>query len=152
MPSGQVNQEETTRIDPMSKEQRSAQMAKVRSIGNKSTEIQVEDVLTQFGIQGWEKHPRSVLGTPDFFFADYKLVIFVDGCFWHGCPLCKRRTPKSEIWRKKLENNVKRDNRIHRQLRRDGYHVMRIWEHDFKKENWLKRLQLMIRRIEKTSK
>jgi DNA mismatch endonuclease (patch repair protein) len=149
--SGRVNREETIAPDPMNKAQRSAQMGKVRSQGNQSTEGQAELMLINAGIQGWEKHPKMVLGKPDFFFPEYKLAVFVDGCFWHGCPVCKRRTPKSDFWRKKLEENLKRDNRVHRQLRKDGYHVMRVWEHELKKGLWLKRLRAMIRRIGTTS-
>jgi DNA mismatch endonuclease (patch repair protein) len=143
--------EETTGVDPLTKAERSARMAGVHSKGNRSTEGQVEMVLLEAGISGWEKHSKDILGRPDFFFPNHRLVIFVNGCFWHVCPVCKRRTPKSDFWRNKLEKNRKRDNRIHRDLRQQGYHVMRIWEHELKRNLWFKRLQAMIRRIEKNS-
>jgi len=147
--SGQVNREETIAPDPMRKARRSAQMGKVRSQGNQSTERQAELTLIDAGIQGWEKHPHKIPGQPDFFFPDYKLALFVDGCFWHACPICKRRTPKTDFWRNKLEENCKRDNWVHRKLREEGYHVIRVWEHELKKDLWLKRLRAMIRRIER---
>lgn len=89
--------------DPLSKTERSARMSKVRSNGNRSTESRVELALTKAGVQGWEKHHKEVLGKPDFFFPQYQLALFVDGCFWHSCPVCKRRIPtsRSEFWRKR---------------------------------------------------
>lgn len=140
--------------DSMNKAERSAQMAKVRGTGNKSTEGKVETTLLEAGIADWEKHPKGLPTTPDFFFPEYKLAVFVDGCFWHACPSCNRRTPtnRQEFWRDKINNNRKRDNRLRRRLRRDGYHVIRIWEHELKKNAWLKRLQAMIRRIENQAK
>lgn len=137
-------------VDPLNPAERAARMAKVRGSGNQSTEGRVEIALTQAGIIGWEKHPRNVLGKPDFFFPHQRLALFVDGCFWHACPICNRRTPtaRSDFWRTKIDENRRRDNRNRRQLRQRGYHVMRVWEHDLKKDTWLKRLRSTIRRIE----
>lgn len=141
-----------TRPDPLSKEERSERMSRVRGKGNKSTEGKVEQALMEAEIPGWEKQPTDVVGTPDFFFRDQRLALFVDGCFWHECPVCNRRIPanRREFWENKIAANRKRDNRVHRQLRQQGYHVMRIWEHDLKKakkQAWLKRLKTMIRKI-----
>src|SRR5437867_3065049 len=108
-----IQLEETTNKDPMNQQQRSAQMARVRSTGNKSTEEKVESALIKAGLGDWEKHPKNILGKPDFFFARYKFVIFVNGCFWHCCPVCKRPVPPSEYWRNKIDGNRRRDNRIH---------------------------------------
>ena len=136
--------------DPLSKTERSAHMAKVRGKGNRSTEGRVELALLEAGIGGWEKHPKEIVGKPDFFFPRLRLAVFVDGCFWHGCPVCKRRIPASrpEFWRAKIDQNRRRDNRQQRKLRQQGYHVMRIWEHDLKRNTWLKRLRTMLRKIE----
>lgn len=133
--------------DPLSKQERSARMSKVRGQGNKSTELYVETVLTDQGIQGWEKHPKGLPGKPDFYFPDYKLVVFVDGCFWHACPVCRRNTPhtRTEFWMQKIDENRRRDNRTHRKLRQQGYHVIRIWEHELKKkDHWLRRIRTAI--------
>lgn len=136
--------------DPLSKAERSARMSKVRSKGNRSTESRVESALVEAGISGWEKHHKEILGKPDFFFPRYRLALFVDGCFWHACPVCKRRIPASrpEFWRKKIDENRRRDNRQHRRLRKEGYHVMRVWEHELKRDTWLKRLRSKLSRIE----
>lgn len=141
-------------IDPLSTAERSARMARVRGKGNKSTEGKVEATLATVGLTGWEKHPQDVPGKPDFFFRDHRLVVFVDGCFWHACPVCARRTPtaRAEFWRKKIDENRRRDNRKRRRLRRQGYHVMRVWEHDLRKDTWLKRLRAMIRRVERAAR
>ncbi len=141
-----------TRTDPLSEAERSARMARVRGAGNKFTEGQVEAALIAVGVEGWEKHPKGVLGKPDFYFPRQCLAVFVDGCFWHGCPSCARRTPttRTEFWRGKIDENRRRDERQRRRLRQQGYHVMRVWEHDIKnkKRPWLTRLWVMLARNE----
>jgi len=82
---------------------------------------------------------------PDFVFRQARLAVFVDGCFWHGCP--KHATkPKNNasFWRRKLSANKKRDRLVTRTLRRAGWHVFRIWECLLQK-----RPQSCIQRIEK---
>jgi DNA mismatch endonuclease (patch repair protein) len=72
-----------------------------------------------------------VFGKPDFIFRAAKLAVFVDGCFWHGCP--KHATkPKSNrsFWATKLSRNKARDVVVTRTLRKLGWRVIRIWEHD----------------------
>ena len=83
-------------------------------------------------ITGWRRQ-WPVFGKPDFAFPKHKVAIFVDGCFWHGCPRCYAR-PKSnrEFWDQKREANIARDRRVNRQLRRQGWSVLRIWEHALK--------------------
>ncbi len=137
--------------DRLSQAERSALMAKVRSTGNRSTEGRIEYALTQADIGGWEKHP-PLPGKPDFYFPQHKLVMFVDGCQWHACPKHVRYPrANADYWRNKIERNRRRDSRVRRKLRQDGYHVMRVWEHDLKQTTWLKRLQTMLRRIESES-
>lgn len=139
--------------DPLNKEERSVRMSKVRGTGNKSTEGRVEQALIAAGIEGWEKHRKDIPGKPDFFFPQRHLILFVDGCFWHACPVCNRRTPSNhgEFWRNKIEETRRRDNRKRRHLRQDGYHVMRVWEHQLKSHTWLKRLRTMLRKLETAS-
>jgi len=121
-------------------------MSRVRSSGNRSTEEAVVNRLLQDGITGWELHPKGVTGKPDFVFPSVNLLVFVDGCFWHGCPRCNRRLPRNrgEFWRTKLDENRRRDNRQRRKLRDQGYHVMRIWEHEVRGNAWLKRLRAIL--------
>jgi DNA mismatch endonuclease (patch repair protein) len=67
---------------------------------------------------------------PDVVFTRRRLAIFIDGCFWHACPV-HRHTPKSnvEYWGPKLAGNVERDRRVDAALRAEGWEVIRIWEH-----------------------
>lgn len=143
------DQLEENRIDPLNEVERSKRMASVRSSGNKSTELVVEAKLIEHGIVNWTKHPKGIIGKPDFYFRDVKLAVFVNGCFWHACPKCKRNTPRSsqDYWRNKIESNRRRDNRNYRRLRQEGFHVIRIWEHELKHEAWLKRLKSMLNRL-----
>ena len=140
--------------DPLSKVQRSALMSKVRARGNKSTEKRVAATLAAHAINGWRKHPAHVAGKPDLYFPDHRLAVFLDGCFWHACPACKRRIPRSRsaFWRKKIQGNRLRDEKTRRKLRRNGYHVVRIWEHELKGDAWLRRLEFIIKRIKDSTK
>jgi DNA mismatch endonuclease, patch repair protein len=140
-------------VDNLDKEARSLLMSKVKSRGNKSTEIKVEDKLLEQEINLWIKHPKGIFGNPDFYFPNNRLALFVDGCFWHGCKKCCRNIPKtrSDYWIDKISKNTKRDNKIRRVLRKEGYHIMRIWEHDLKRDIWIKRLRNIIRRTQNES-
>lgn len=123
-------------------------MSLVRSRGNRSTEMRVAAVLVRSGIRGWRRNANDVAGTPDFFFPGIRLAVFVDGCFWHGCPDCRRNVPKNraEFWQSKISANKRRDRRVDRQLRRLGYRVMRIWEHSLDENLWARRLKCMLAR------
>ena len=135
------------RRDPLTKPERSGQMSKVRSRGNRSTEMEVESLLLTFDIRGWVKHPNGVPGRPDFYFPRLSLAVFVDGCFWHSCPKCARNMPRArrQFWANKLDENRRRDRRVRSQLRRQGVRTMRIWEHSAGTSKWLPRLTRMIK-------
>ncbi|MBX3731229.1 MAG: hypothetical protein KF791_01400 [Verrucomicrobiae bacterium] len=80
---------------------------------------------------------------PDFVFRQVRLAVFVDGCFWHGCP--KHATqPKGNaaFWRRKLAANRARDRRVNRVLRAAGWCVLRIWEHELRQSEILLRARL----------
>lgn len=125
---------------------RSAQMARVRSRGNKSTELAVANILTQEGIRCWINHYSELSGTPDFYFKKARLAVFVNGCFWHACGRCGRRLPKSRthFWKTKIAGNKRRDLRVRRNLWKMGIHSMIIWEHGIRKKEWLHRLRRML--------
>jgi len=121
--------------DVHTKEQRSRNMAAIRSRGNKSTEIAVLRLLRKAGIAGWRRHSRFLRGTPDFIFPEQKAAIFIDGCFWHGCMKCKLN-PKTNknFWTRKIATNRRRDRKIDKTLRIKGWRVLRIWEHEVRKD------------------
>lgn len=105
-------------------------MSRIRSRGNASTEEAVASLFRSAGVSGWRRQGRGLPGTPDFVFAREGVVVFVDGCFWHGCPRCYRE-PRSnvEFWRRKVGGNRRRDARQRRALNRLGWSVVRVWEH-----------------------
>ena len=119
--------------DVFSKRKRSQVMAAVRSKGNKETELKLASIFRANGITGWRRH-RPLLGKPDFIFPKQRLAVFVDGCFWHGCARhCKFPAGNRAFWEKKLSGNQARDRRVNRALRKLGWRVVRIWEHDLVK-------------------
>ncbi|MBI4807510.1 MAG: DNA mismatch endonuclease Vsr [Nitrosomonadales bacterium] len=115
--------------DIWSKQKRSEVMSLIRSRGNKATELRLIEIYREHGITGWRRN-QPLLGKPDFTFRREKVVVFVDGCFWHGCPRCYKR-PKSnrKFWDTKIANNRKRDRLVNRELRGSGWRVVRIWQH-----------------------
>lgn len=110
-------------------------MSAIRAKGNKSTELMFRLALVRSRIKGWVMHPRNIIGNPDFFFPKIKLAIFIDGCFWHGCPK-HGHIPKTntEYWREKIAGNKRRDKSSVRKLRYRDYTVIRFWEHELKKD------------------
>ena len=115
--------------DVLSKQQRSAVMRAVRSRGNLSTELKIVAIFRAQAITGWRRH-QPVPGSPDFVFPRQRLAVFVDGCFWHGCPRHLRLpATNTEYWNSKVERNRARDRRVDATLRRSGWTVLRIWEH-----------------------
>lgn len=80
-----------------------------------------------------DRNSRKVFGCPDFFISKYRVAIFIDGCFWHGC-FQHYKIPKTNFgfWFKKLRNNVKRDYKINFLLKRQNFLVLRFWEHEIK--------------------
>lgn len=81
---------------------------------------------------GWRYrlHDRKLPGKPDLVFPGRRAVIFVNGCFWHGhaCHLFKWPKSRSEFWRDKISGNVRRDDRVRRQLLEGGWRIADVWE------------------------
>jgi DNA mismatch endonuclease (patch repair protein) len=152
--------------DVFTKAKRSEVMSRIRGRGNKDTELALAMLMRRHRISGWRRN-RPVFGKPDFVFLKLKLAVFVDGCFWHGCPKhCNplkwlkkssmpannppsprvglRRTGRA-FWRRKLSANVARDRLVMRTLRRTGWRVLRVWEHELARKNQLR----LVRRIQR---
>lgn len=103
-------------------------MASIRSYGNRTTEGRLVALFRAAGVKGWRRH-CPLPGKPDFVFRVVRVAIFVDGCFWHGCPRCYKM-PKSNrvFWAKRIRTNMTRDRRVATELRRQGWRVLRVWE------------------------
>lgn len=112
----------------MSPEKRSAVMSRIwgKDTGH-------ERALAEQGWE-WESHARDLPGKLDFVFRAARVVVFVDGDFWHGWRFPRWRDKLSEKWEAKIEANRCRGSRNHRALRRAGWKVIRVWEHQIAKE------------------
>jgi len=159
-------------------------MSRSRSRGNRDTELALAKLLRAHQITGWRRQQTVRLSVersavrvrPDFVFPKQPLAIFVDGCFWHGCPKHsnpKRWLKKSSMgmaettetprqargdkpgrrtgkvfWADKLRANIARDRFVTRTLRRQGWKVVRLWEHDLAKSpaRCLRRIRHVLRR------
>ena len=128
--------------DKFSEEKRSEIMSKIRKINTKPELILKEKLKGKYF-----RYQPKLLGNPDFAIKSKKIVIFVDGCFWHKCPRCFR-PPKSnkQYWNPKIEKNVERDNQVSKEYERKGWKVIRIWEHQIKKETD-KALKIILRKL-----
>jgi DNA mismatch endonuclease (patch repair protein) len=119
-------------MDVFSRRKRSQIMSRIRSQGNATTELRLIELLRAIGITGWRRN-QKLPGKPDFIFRARHIALFVDGCFWHGCPRCYRR-PHSNLayWDAKIRGNRKRDRKVTKTLKRLGWRVVRIWAHELK--------------------
>ena len=118
-------------MDTVPPDIRSRIMSRVRSKGNLSTEIKLLNLLRNEKLSGWRRNYK-LLVKPDFVYPKFKIAIFVDGCFWHGCSKhCRLPGTNKKYWISKIEGNKKRDKKITSALRKKGWRVIRIWEHEF---------------------
>ena len=109
---------------------KSQQMARVRTSGT-DAETALRRALWRRGLR-YRLH-TSLPGRPDLVFVRQRVAVFVDGCFWHGCPLHYTEPVRnSGFWRKKLNNNRNRDRRADDALYAIGWQVVRLWEHEIK--------------------
>jgi DNA mismatch endonuclease (patch repair protein) len=130
--------------DVFNKSKRSDVMSKIRSSGNRETELATIALFRELGITGWRRGRRLRLAQklkaekgqakiirPDFVFPDRMIAVFVDGEFWHGHPTrAKIPATRREWWLAKIEGNKKRDRLQNRLLRRAEWKVIRIWQHE----------------------
>ena len=103
---------------------------------NTKPEISLRKALWSNGIQGYRINWKKVAGRPDIAFPGKKLAIFVNGCFWHRCPICNLNSPKSnvEFWENKFSKNIERDTRKNEQLNNAGWTVITVWECEIKND------------------
>ena len=129
--------------DVFTKEKRSYVMSRIRSRDTK-IEIMMRDLLVKNKIR-FLYHPK-MFGNPDFLVGT-RTLIFCDGDFWHGHGYETKKKLSKKFWRDKIEKNMHRDQIVTRKLRKDGWSVLRIWEHDIER-----RPLLCIRKIQRFMK
>jgi DNA mismatch endonuclease (patch repair protein) len=122
--------------DQFDQERRSEIMAKVHSTDT-TPEIRVRTVLDEMGYTFFLEN-NDLPGKPDMLLPDYDTVVFVHGCFWHGCPVCRhakiRPKKNAEYWNKKLDRTMERDKENKTKLEQLGYKVLVVWECETKKK------------------
>lgn len=128
--AGDVSGVRRHRGDIMSPATRSAVMSRIRGKNTKPEET-LRKLLLESGLDP-ERHAKDLPGRPDFVFRKERVVIFVDGDFWHGYRFEEWRLNLSEAWERKIAANMSRDRKNRRLLRRDGWTVLAIWEHRLK--------------------
>lgn len=138
-------------MDKLSVGRRSAVMAQVRSYGNRSTELALIRFFRLHHVTGWRRR-FPLAGKPDFVFPGVNVAVFVDGCFWHGCPEhCRLPGERRHYWEAKIQGNSARDARNTKFLRAAGWTVMRIWEHELTDEKMPSKVRRLKRMIEARS-
>lgn len=112
---------------------RSELMARVRSTGNETTELRMAQLLRRVGLSGWRRH-QPLPGKPDFCWRRERVVLFVDGCFWHGHD-CRNLRPRTNdlAWSEKIRKNRERDQAHDGSLAAMGWSVVRVWECELQK-------------------
>jgi DNA mismatch endonuclease (patch repair protein) len=116
--------------DNMTVAQRSRTMSRIRSKDTKA-EMTLRRILFRQGLR-YRLHVRTLPGAPDLVFARYKVAVFMDGDFWHGWDFDAWKHKLTPYWRVKIEGNRARDARQTQALRKLGWRVVRIWEHEVK--------------------
>ncbi len=119
--------------DSVSPERRSEIMSKIRG-KDTGPEIKERRLIHRMGYR-YPLHASRLPGRPDLVFPRHRLVVFIDGCFWHGCP-AHYTVPgtRPEFWADKVRSNVNGDRKNTIELERKGWRVIRIWEHSVKKD------------------
>ena len=116
--------------DVHTKEQRSYNMSMIKASRTKP-ELKIKKFMK---ILGFTYQPKNIVGKPDFANKKQKIAVFVDGCFWHKCPKCyKKPKTNTKFWNDKINKNVERDKKINIVLKKNGWKVIRLWEHSLKK-------------------
>ncbi len=120
-------------MDVLTKEQRRRNMQAIRSSGTK-IEVLFGRALWGKGYR-YRKNDRAIIGKPDFSLKKYRIVIFCDSEFWHGKNWNiqqKRIGTNREFWINKIQKNIERDKLVNRELKNQGWAVLRFWEKEIK--------------------
>lgn len=109
-------------------------MSRVKSKGSK-IEITLMRALSKSKLR-FRKHVSKLPGTPDVAFMGKKTVVFMDSCFWHGCRRhCRFPKTNKKNWKEKILRNKKRDAIVNKEYKKMGWSIIRVWEHELKKNS-----------------
>ena len=103
-----------------------------------SPELELRSMLRSANLIGYRVHNKKLPGKPDVCFVGKKVAVFMNGCFWHRCPICKPAMPKSnlEFWESKFNRNVERDRENRMDLAAMGFTVLTFWECQVKRNEY----------------
>lgn len=134
--------------DNLSKQDRQKAMSAVKSTQT-LPERRLRSRLIAFGVRGWRINENTLPGSPDFLFPDSRLAVFIHGCFWHRCPTCQKLLPKTNrsYWKRKITRNAKRDRENLKSLRKQGWKVLVVWEHQLKNSTDFRELAAEIKEL-----
>lgn len=137
-------------MDRLTKEQRHKNMQAIKS-KNTKLENNVTTCLWQNGYR-FRKNVKALEGKPDIAIKKYKVVIFIDSCFWHKCHIhYKPPATNVEFWENKMSGNKKRDSKVTDYYKNKKWNILRIWEHELRND-FEKTMHKVIRFIEKSKK
>ena len=119
-------------VDTFSHEKRSSIMRAVKA-KNTKLEIVFRSALWKRGLR-FRKHVKNLPGKPDIVFPSYRVAVFIDSCFWHGCKKhCRIPETRKNYWKSKIERNRQRDKEVNKYYKKSGWKLFRFWEHEIKK-------------------
>ncbi len=122
--------------DVLTPAQRKLNMSRIRG-KDTSPEMKIRKLLFSKGIRGY-RITSKLPGKPDIVFPRKRVAVFIDGCFWHKCPVhFQEPDTRKEFWMGKIDRNVERDQVINRKLEEAGWKVIRIWEHQVRENSEL---------------
>lgn len=133
-------------------ESRSQNMKAIKSISK--LEDQISKSLWNKGIR-YRRNVKNLYGKPDFSIKKYKIVIFIDSCFWHACPIHGNKPKNNKMyWENKLQRNILRDQAVTDFYKSREWKILRIWEHDFKNDydNTIKKIVHNIQDVKRANK
>lgn len=135
-------------MDVHSKEIRSYNMSKIRS-ENTKPEIKVRKYLFSKGFR-YRKNDKRYPGKPDIVLPKYNTMVFINGCFWHmqiGCSDFSLPKTNTDFWKKKLENNKRRDENVVQQLQKMNWNVIVLWQCELKGENFDNTMEKLVKSL-----
>jgi len=118
--------------DNLTKKQRSYCMSRNKG-KDTSIELKVRSAIHKRGLR-FRKHYKGLPGNPDLVFVKAKVAVFIDGDFWHGYRFPCWKNQLSDFWEKKISKNRERDRRNYNKIRKMGWSIIRVWEHEIKND------------------